>query len=513
MDIRRSYKILFWTAVALGLVLFYYQIFVIEPVNSDTANAMLAAQDMASGNWRLHGWFMAPDNYLGLDEVSYAFIWRIMHNTFLALRLVPALQWSGLAVLAVYLVSRRGFSFQSIFILSAVLLVPVFGPYTEHLYFQAPFHVPTTICMILAVMLCGRLFKAGRLDWLRAGLFAFIVIDASFSDPFFQLILTAPLLLALWICKLPSYKWIAFFYLACVAIGMGLLHLNLVTGGFTQPASNIPALAGLQAIPGGIYRVVFLWLVTLGCLPSGQPLWLMLLAGLRIPLVLLLFSPVFQCARNFRKLEFIDLCLLLIVAANICSVIFTQPKSGISAARYLLPAWVCASILAAKFTRKDAVIAGYSLIISVLALSLCGMKLAQLPEKSVHFLAGDSGYIAALEAHGLTRGYAGYWQASDTTLATDGKIKVAAIIQDRHGNLSAYDWFAKQSWYEGNTTGGRFFVSTSESAEWPKPSSIIAMFGKPNDIFIVHGVKNEATDLKGRDIITYVYNHAQSGAR
>ncbi|MDE1906014.1 MAG: hypothetical protein KGH75_06135 [Rhodospirillales bacterium] len=513
MAMRRNRKMLLWAAGALGLILFYYQIFVIEPVNSDTANAMLAAQDMVSGNWRLHGWFMAPDNYLGLDEISYAFIWRITHNACLALRLVPVLQWSGLAVLAVYLASRREFSFQSMSILAATLLIPVFGPFTEHLYFQAPFHVPTTIFMILTVMLCGKLFKAGRLHWLWAGLFAFVVIDASFSDPFFQLILTFPLLLALWLCKLPSYKRIIFLYLACVAIGMGLLRLNLVTGGFTQPASNIPALVRPEAIPGEIYRAMFLWLVTLGCLPSGQSLWLMLLTGLRIPLVALLISSVSQCVRNFRKLEFMDLCLLLIVATNICSVVFIQPRSGISAARYLLPAWVCASILAAKFTRKDTIIAGYSLTVCVLALGACLVKLAQLPENSVHFLAGDGGYVAALEAHGLTRGYAGYWQASDTTLATGGKIKVAAIIQDRHGNLSAYDWFAKQSWYEGNITSTRFFVSTSAAAEWPKPNSIIAMFGKPDDIFIVHGVKNEATDRKAGDIITYVYNRAQPGAR
>ncbi len=513
MAMRRDRKMLLWAAGALVLILFYYQIFVIEPVNSDTANAMLAAQDMARGNWRLHGWFMASDNYLGLDEISYALIWRITHNAFLTLRLVPALQWSGLAVLAVYLANRCGFSFQSMFVLSAALLIPAFGPYTEHLYFQAPFHVPTTICMILTVMLCGKLFKAGRLDWLWAILFAFIVIDASFSDPFFQLILTIPLLLALWVCKLPSYKRIIFLYLACVAIGMALLRLNLLTGGFTQPASNIPALVRPNAIPGEIYRAMFLWLVTLGCFPSGQPLWLMLLAGLRIPLVALLISSVSQCVRNFRKLEFIDLCLLLIVVTNICSVVFTQSRSGISAARYLLPAWVCASILTAKFTKKDKVIAGYSLIISILALGLCGMKLAQLPEKSVHFLVGDGGYVAALEAHGLTRGYAGYWQASDTTLATGGKIKVAAIILDRQGHLSAYHWFAKQSWYEGDITSTRFFVSTSDSAEWPKPSSIIAMFGKPDDIFIVHGVKNEATGLKAGDIITYVYNHAWPGVR
>ncbi|MBU6419283.1 MAG: hypothetical protein KGQ79_06085 [Proteobacteria bacterium] len=513
MNIRHNGGILPWAALTFGLVLFYYQIFVIEPVNSDTANAMLVAQDLASGNWRLHGWFMAPDNFLGLDEVFYALIWRITHDTFLTLRLVPVLQWSGLALLAIFLATRSRFLFQSLFILSATFLVPVFGPYTEHLYFQAPFHVLTTICMILAVMLCGRLCEAGRLDWLWTGIFAFIVIDAAFSDPFFQFILTGPLLLALWICKPPSFRQIALLYLVCVVCGMLLERLNILTGGFTQPATNIPALASLSAIPGEIYRTALLWPVVLGCFPSGQPLWLMILAGLRIPLILLLFVPVFQCALSFRKLEFTDLCLLLIVIANMCAVVFTNASADISTARFFLPAWVCASILAAKFMRKHTAIAGYSLIISALALAVCVMKIGQFSEKSVRFLSQDGGYIAALETRGLTRGYAGYWQASDTTVATGGKIKVAAVILDQQGHLSAYDWFAKQSWYKGDAASTRFFVSTSNDRGGPNPKAIIAMFGKPDDVFVVEGVKNQVTDPKTGEIITYVYNRAQPSIR
>lgn len=513
MNIRYNGGILPWAALAFGLVLFYYQIFVIEPVNSDTANALLAAQDIASGNWRLHGWFMAPDNYLGLDEASYALIWSITHNTLVTLRLVPVLQWSGLAFLAARLTTRGGFSFQSVFILAATLLVPAFGPYSEHLYFQAPFHVPTTICMILSVMLCGSLYKTGRLDWLWTSIFALIVIDASLSDPFFQFILTGPLLLALWICKPPSYNQIALLYLVCVICGMLLERLNILTGGFMQPATNIPVLASPLAIPGEIYRTTLLWLVVLGCFPSDQQFWPMILAGLRIPLILLLFVQILQCARSLRRLEFTDLCLLLIIIANMCAVGFTNASAYILTSRFFLPAWVCASILAAKFIRKHTAIAGYSCIISVLALAICILKIGRFPEKSVHFLCQDGGYLAALEARGLTRGYAGYWQASDTTVATGGKIKVAAIILDQQGHLSAYDWFAKQSWFKGDTASTRFFVSTSNFRGGPNSEAIIAMFGKPDGIFVVQGTKNQADNLPSGEIITYVYNRAQPGIR
>lgn len=488
------------------LSLFYYQVFVLEPVNSDTANSLLVAQDMAAGNWRLHGWFMAPDNYLGLDEVSYALIWRLTGDAFLALRLVPALQWTGLMFLAAYLGTRPKVSFQSLAILAAILFIPVFGPMTEHLYFQAPFHIPTTICMLLAVMLCDRLLKSEQFKWLWAIPLAFISIDASFSDPFFQFILAIPLLLTVWINKAATYQRVGLLYSLCVAFGMALLRLNAATGGFTQPLSNVPRFISFHDIPAQIYNTMLAWLGILGCFPFGQPLLYAILAILRIPLILLLLLPLLDCARRVRTLEFTDLCLLLMVGANLGAVIVTSAISDVSTERYLLPAWVCAAILAAKFARKDIVIVGYCLTVAGLALGVCLLKLVYAPETSIRFSPGEANYITALEARGLTRGYAGYWQASDTTVATGGKIKIAAVVLGQDGKLGAYDWFANQDWYNGVHTSTRFFVSTLTRPGWPQPRTIIAAFGNPDDMFVIHNDTSHFSDSNRNDIITYIYN-------
>lgn len=506
INTARNRSWLHWAAWFVVLSLIYYQIFVLEPVNSDTANALLVAQDMAAGNWRLHSWFMAPDNYLGLDEVSYVLIWRLTGNAFLSLRLVPTLQWTSLMFLATYLGTRPKVSFQSLAILASILFIPVFGPMTAHLYFQAPFHIPTTICMLLAVMLCDRLLKANKFKLIWAIPLAFITIDASFSDPFFQFILTIPLLLALWADQATIYKRVVLLYLLCVASGMALLRLNAVTGGFTLPVSNVPTFISFHDILAEIYNTMLAWLGILGCFPFGQTFLYALLAILRIPLILLLLLPLIGCARRIRTLEFTDLCLLLMVGANLGAVIVTSAISDVSSERYLLPAWVCAAILAAKFTRKDNVIAGYCLIVAGLALCVCLLKLAQAPETGIRFSPGEANYIAALEARGLTRGYAGYWQASDTTVATGGKIKIATLALGKDGKLGADDWFANQNWYNGDPTSKRFFVSTLTGSGFTQPGTIIATFGKPDDMFVIHNTASYFSDSDRNDIIIYIYN-------
>lgn len=503
-DYTRSW--LLWAAGSILLLLTYYHIFVLEPVNSDTANALLAAQNMAAGNWRLHGWFMAPDNYLGLDEVSYALIWRLTDNAFLTLRLVPALQWTGLMMLATYLGTRHERTVQSLAILSVVLLVPVFGPMTGHLYFQAPFHIPTTICMLLVVSFSNFLLTSRRPKWLWASLLAIITIDASFSDPFFQFILTIPLLLALWLTRSAASRRIAILYLVCVVSGMVLLHVNTATGGFTQPMSNVPRFIALHDIPAEIGRTMQAWLGILGYSPADQPVLPRLLTILRIPLVLLLLLPLLGCVRRIRTLDFIDLCLLLIVGANLGAVIVTSAISDVSTERYLLPAWVCAAILAAKFARKDTVITAYCLALAGWALGAGFLRLTHAPEAGIRFSAGEAPYIAALRARGLTRGYAGYWQASDTTVATGGEIKIRTLVLGKNGKLGAYDWFARKDWYNGAPHSARFFVSTAAGSSWPRPATILATFGTPDAIFVTRNVAATSTGSIRRNIETYIYD-------
>ena len=88
-------------------------------------------------------------------------------------------------------------------------------------------------------------------------------------------------------------------------------------------------------------------------------------------------------------------------------------------------------------------------------------------------LVGGLGYAAAqpgvasldqpladwLEAHNLTSGLSGYWQANITTLVTGGKVHLAPLISEaKYGYL----WVSKASWFNPDVSYANFIVATTQ---------------------------------------------------
>lgn len=492
-----------WLVTACAMAGFYILLFPLQPVNADTANCLLAAQDMVAGNWRLHGWYMASDTYWGLDELSYAAIWSLTRNSFLTLQLVPALQWTVLACLALYLGTRPRVALRAPIIIATILLIPVFGPFTAHLYFQAPFHIPTTCCMLATVLFCARLLQHGgrRSSWAWA--LAVTAFDAALSDPFYQFILSLPLIIALVRFRQTGGIRILTIYLSCVVAGMALCHINTLTGGFTQPKSNIPALLMIQGLPFSIAKLITLWANILGLTTTGLTGWAWFMAVARLPLLLIMLPPLWFCLSHLRKLSFEDLCFFLIILSTCAAVALTNLFGDYMVARFLLPAWVCSAILAARLGTSDRIKTNYTALLGVSALAVCVLNLTQAPQLSPQFTQGEADYIAALNARGLTQGYSEYWQASDTRVATRDAIHVAAISVTYDGSFTAYDWFTKRNWYNGNAANTRFFVTIPVSEK--KFLMRSALFGQPVDQFISHGMTYNDMNDATEDMITYVF--------
>lgn len=503
-------RALWGVGLAFVLVVFYFQLFAAKPFNSDTANALLVAKDMAAGNWRLHGWYLPPDNYWGLDQALVALFWIITSNGLLTLRLASAVEWTGLMVLSSYLATRPRPSIQAMSILAALLLVPVFGPITANSYFWLPGHVLTTFAMLLTVILGDRILKDTS-NWVWVVLFMVVTIDCAASDPFFQFILTLPFLIALALneARLRPRLGLGFLFLACIAVGMFLVEINIAWGGFVRGAPDMPRFVTATYIPSAIINVILALFGILGCYPQHLSIFSAILAVLRIPLLFLITLPALKCLRHIKKLDFIDTTLLFIIGANICAVIVAPEIRDQGGERFLLPAWVAGSILAARFMRKDKAITTYCF--STAALTLCAaiVVLARTPNGQVPVSEREMAYIRALDMHRLTRGYAYYWRASDTTVATDGKIRIVAVAPSARRALIPYDWFSRKGWYSGDPKSHRFFVSLPEDSK-PCPLEIVAdTFGKPSSIFRTRysPARSRGTAAKSLDIVTYVYNH------
>lgn len=76
----------------------------------------------------------------------------------------------------------------------------------------------------------------------------------------------------------------------------------------------------------------------------------------------------------------------------------------------------------------------------------------------------EDGLIAALESHGLHRGYAGYWQANLLTWESDGRVISRAVHQDRSCHPRVRGWFCPypiftiSDWYRPSPGAESTFV-------------------------------------------------------
>jgi hypothetical protein len=88
-----------------------------------------------------------------------------------------------------------------------------------------------------------------------------------------------------------------------------------------------------------------------------------------------------------------------------------------------------------------------------------------------------------LVAHGLTSGLGGYWNANVSTLASDGRVRVAPVYD---AGIAAYPWETKTTWYEPAVSYANFIVTTSypaEQARFARPATVLAFYGKPEKTY------------------------------
>jgi hypothetical protein len=89
-----------------------------------------------------------------------------------------------------------------------------------------------------------------------------------------------------------------------------------------------------------------------------------------------------------------------------------------------------------------------------------------------------------LAAHQLDYGLAGYWQAASTTLASHGKVQVAAVLSV-HGTVYRGDWEADASWYEPGLHTATFIVLPPgvTGLTYLSSADVRAAFGQPARIY------------------------------
>jgi hypothetical protein len=107
-----------------------------------------------------------------------------------------------------------------------------------------------------------------------------------------------------------------------------------------------------------------------------------------------------------------------------------------------------------------------------------------------HPLTRDlSPVIAVLEAHGLQRGYADYWESNAVTWNTDSRVQPRAVQQgavcggNDPGRICPYQLNAADNWYDPVRSGSSFLLVDPLGAVAAPPST--DFFGPPDAVYHV----------------------------
>lgn len=91
-----------------------------------------------------------------------------------------------------------------------------------------------------------------------------------------------------------------------------------------------------------------------------------------------------------------------------------------------------------------------------------------------------------LAGHDLTRGLAGYWQASSVTLDSRGTVQVRPVSISGGQLASEAWWDSRESWYDPATQYASFIVSVSSPRGWRDETMIRAaegLAGPPDKVY------------------------------
>ncbi|HEV2634732.1 MAG TPA: hypothetical protein VGX23_06265 [Actinocrinis sp.] len=92
---------------------------------------------------------------------------------------------------------------------------------------------------------------------------------------------------------------------------------------------------------------------------------------------------------------------------------------------------------------------------------------------------------AWLQAHHLTYGIGGYWDASSVSVQSGGAVQVRAVLLYQ-GRFLGYSWEARANWYDPAENDATFYITNPFDSDGPvTPAEVEAVYGPPTAIYTV----------------------------
>ena len=476
-----------WVGVGLALFTFFLRISLGSVTNSDGANNALQAWDMLHGNILLHGWVLGDVTFYAFELPLNAFTEFLFGLGNLAFHAASALAYLIVTVCAMALAatgSRGSARAARCAVVVTVLAAPLLTASAVWLLVEVPDHIGSSVFLLAGFLLIDR--APGRR--FTAPLLCVILCAGQLSDLTVRYVAVSAIVV---VC---GYRVLAARKLRCgdaalaaaaavsvpleSLVGAAMAHM----GGFRMPGAPKARLSPVRLWPA---HAAVTWLnvrqlfgaidapdVRLGAMGAALGLVCLLAAGFGLGRV------AWTWRSASRAEQLLSVAIVVNIGIYIVSVMAQANHSHEIAA--VLP---CAAVLAARAcvpARVTRMLVGPA-VAAVTALAAFLPLAAAATQPPLR--PAQAPLVAWLEAHGLTYGIAGYWDASVVTMQSGNRVQVRTVNMGKNIQVPSYE--SNTSWYDASRHDATFAIADSRLAY--RAAVFERYFGRPAAIYRVAG--------------------------
>lgn len=514
---------IFIVAIIVTLLSFFSinRIFLLD---SDVVNCYFEALDMAEGNIFLQGWHLPPDSFWLIDVAGMSALVRLLGPDANIPFILSAFWFAATVGFSVLLSIKSSEQWDWRRALPVILFmgfIPLFLRTSVSYVVYAPYHIGTIAISLLGLIFAQNIFSGKRYILSSFGLF--IVSLFIFSSDFFGFaVFLCPLLFVGLLCFFKGELGRKSFYFIFVSVFCAWLFDRILKycivqhGGFTS-AKLSTSFVPLEKIPEKAIYTVKSLLDFYGADFFGS--WgQVFVFGLRlIPLLIIIgfykvkISTYAEAKKFFFECDPVSQVVIVGAVIDFCAGFFSNfgvEKSDI--VRYFFPFFVYSIILYARNAPKihtlaflvPCIVSGFIVFGIWRVWGNQEIRFVDIFHLGHQIDTREVNYV--LLQHNLQYGYAGYWDASVTTVNSAGHQTVRALknlklFDEKHNEKPAnectfapYLWLSKESWYHRSEfSGGKsiFFIThdgEDPNHAWIRHSDLVASLGEPNQHYVLH---------------------------
>lgn len=455
-------------------------------VDSDGANSALEGWALIHGNLLLHGWLIGDATFyffelplLGITQLVLGMGNYALHVASALVYLLVAISAAALAVTG----SRGAARVVRCAVIVIMLAVPLLSIPGLRLVVEEPNHIGTTVFILVSFLLIERAPERR----FTPPLLCVILFAGQFGDVTVRYIAVPAVVL---VC---GYRALAQRRLrsadgALVAAAVASVPLALIAravmvhlGGYWAPAPNAE-LVGPSAWP---HHAVKTW-QNLRVLYSATPSHDARLGqlGMAVGMACLLVSAAATVwvACTWLRRGRAEQMLVVLIALNIAAYIVTVLAS-IRNGHELLAVLPCSAVLVARVFVPARIGNAFVAVIAVVATTVSAVLLLQPATTRPLDKPNGVQLIPWLEAHNLSYGLGGYWNAANITVQSGGKVHVLAVDFDRLYGVSRPGYEMNILEYDAAMHDARFVITNLRKKY--KISSFKQTFGPPAATYTV----------------------------